>query len=314
MDPIEYTRRVLENSQHFDANDGLFFARQLEHVKAQSFDVVYPELKARTFMPVDSSAPPGARTITYRQFDQKGMARLTGSAADDVALVTVSGKEFTQAVKRFTTKFSYNVEEIRAASMAGVGLDASLAASARRTIEEAFDVYAASGNTALGTKGITNHASIPLVVLPNLGAFASLTPQQILDNLNYLAGSVVANTKEKFQPDTLLVDTYTFTAIAQMNVGLDNQMTVLRSFLANNPYIKNIESWTRLNTAGAGSIRRLVCYKKTPEVLQLNIPLEFSMLPVQQNGFDFVTHCEGKIGGLELHYPYAVAHADVATS
>ncbi len=316
MDPIELTRLTLERSGlqgvHFDANDGLFFSRQLERIKVESYDVVYPELKARTFIPVDSSTPAGAKTITYRQFDQKGMARLTGTQADDVPLVTVSGKEFTQSVKRFTTEFSYNVEDIRAASMVNMGLDGLLAAAARRTIEDVFDYYAAFGNTALGTKGITNHASIPLVVLPNLGAFSTLTPQQILDNLNYLAGAIVTATKEAFQPDTLLVDTFTYVAISQMNVGVDNQMSVLRSFLANNPYIKSVDSWTRLNTAGATGKRRIIAYKKTPQVLQLNIPLEFTMLPIQQRGFDFVTFCEGKIGGLELHYPYAAAHADIS--
>jgi hypothetical protein len=37
-------------------------------------------------------------------------------------------------------------------------------------------------------------------------------------------------------------------------------------------------------------------------------------LPPQAVGRKFKIWAEGRIGGLELHYPKAVAHADIATT
>lgn len=53
-----------------DANEALFFARQLEHIKARTFDVKYPGLNGLRVLPVSTEAGAGAETITYEQYDQ----------------------------------------------------------------------------------------------------------------------------------------------------------------------------------------------------------------------------------------------------
>lgn len=40
----------------------MFFARELDHVKAQSYDVQYPEFTALNLFPISSEADPGAET------------------------------------------------------------------------------------------------------------------------------------------------------------------------------------------------------------------------------------------------------------
>lgn len=312
MDPIERIRRMLDASGHFDSSESLFFARQLEHIKVELLQKKYPDLKARRFIPVSNEADPGADEITYRMYDRYGHARITNNQADDAPLVGLNGVEVTQKVFTVDVSYQYTTQDIRRAAKAQYPLESQQAMAARRAVEEKFDEYAALGNTALGTKGLLNHASVPVVVLPNTGAFMGLSAQQMLDNLYTIVGSIPQVTLETHIPDTLLLDTYTFTALSQVNVGLDNQESVLNSFLKNNPYIKNIESWNRLNTAGAGSIRRMLCYKRDPEVIQLNIPMEFQQLPPQARGTRFIVPCEARIGGTEIRYPKALAYADIA--
>jgi hypothetical protein len=47
-----------------------------------------------------------------------------------------------------------------------------------------------------------------------------------------------------------------------------------------------------------------------PEILQGVITQEFEMLPPQLRGFESVTYCHARVGGLELRYPKALAYAD----
>ena len=39
---------------NMDANESMFFVEELEHVKARSYDVQYPELLARKLFPLSS--------------------------------------------------------------------------------------------------------------------------------------------------------------------------------------------------------------------------------------------------------------------
>lgn len=305
-------RQDAAGGMRLDTSASVHFARQLEHIKAQAYDVVYPEHKGRMFVPVDNSANEGADTITYRQYDIVGKAQPAGNYTGKGPRVDVIGKEFSQKVHGWRDAYGFTTQDMRRARMTGLDLDGMKAKSARRAMEEAFDEQCAIGNTALGTTGIANHASIPLVVLPNLGAWSGLTPIEILDNLAHLEAQVVLNTLESFIPDTLLLDTVSYATMARKRVGVDNGRTVLQDFLANSPFIKNVDSWHRLNTAGAGSIRRIICYKRDPEVIQQNIPMEFTQQAPQWEGLEMVVECEARYGGVEVHYPQALAHADIA--
>ena len=54
-----------EGTRFDSAEDAsVFFARELDHVKAQSYDVEYPELPALHLFPQSSEADPGASTTT----------------------------------------------------------------------------------------------------------------------------------------------------------------------------------------------------------------------------------------------------------
>ena len=55
-----------EGTRFDSAEDAsVFFARELDHVKAQSYDVEYPEHTALRLFPVTSDTDEGAETVTY---------------------------------------------------------------------------------------------------------------------------------------------------------------------------------------------------------------------------------------------------------
>ena len=68
-----------------DASDAsVFFARELDYVKSQSYDVEYPEFTALKLFPVSSEINPGAETVTYYSYDKTGMAKIISNYATDL--------------------------------------------------------------------------------------------------------------------------------------------------------------------------------------------------------------------------------------
>ena len=77
-----------------------------------------------------------------------------------------------------------------------------------------------------------------------------------------------------------------------------------------NPRINNIDSWEALNTAGAALATRMIAYKRDPEVLQYEIPLDFFQLPPQARNINFVVPCLSRVSGVEIYHPKAIAYMD----
>ena len=111
--------KYLDSDLRHDGDETAFFNRQLEFIKAKTFDILFPELKARSVLPVDFSAGPGAESITYRQFDQAGIAKIIANYAQDLPRADISGKEFTAKVRSLGASYGWTLQEIRAAKMAG---------------------------------------------------------------------------------------------------------------------------------------------------------------------------------------------------
>lgn len=300
---------------HLDSNESIFFLRELDFVKSKSYDVVYPELKARSLIPMSMDAGPGAETITYEQYDAVGMAKIVASYADDIPRADVKGKEFTSRVRSLASSYGYNLQEIRAAKMAGKPLQQRKANAAKKAIAILEDKIAAVGDADYNLIGFINHPNISTTALPNDGTGASIlwstkTPLQILRDLNKIANFIVENTKEVEQPDTLLLPTAKFNYISTTPVGDNADKTILEAFLSKSPFIKQVLSWNKLAAAGAGGTDRMIAYKKDPEKLELQIPSDFEQLDVEQRGLEFITACHQRHGGVIIYYPLSVAYAD----
>jgi len=77
----------------------MFFTRELEHVKASSYDVVRAPLRAFELIPTDSTAGAGAESVVYEQYDMTGMAKIVADYADDLPRSDVKGKQFVARVR-----------------------------------------------------------------------------------------------------------------------------------------------------------------------------------------------------------------------
>ena len=67
---------------NLDAGQSVFFDRELEKVKNQSYDIQFPELKAKRLIPVSTDAGAGASSITFQSYEGYGIAKIIAGGAD----------------------------------------------------------------------------------------------------------------------------------------------------------------------------------------------------------------------------------------
>lgn len=291
----------------------------LEEVKAKTYDVKYPALKGRSFVPVNTSTDPGAETITYQQWDEYGMAEIIANYADDLGMVDVKAEKFSSPVHSLGKAYQFSVEDLRRSALAGNSLDARRARACRRAFELKLDELIAFGDAKGKLKGLLNHPNVTVLTAANDGTATEwvtgrATPKSaanIQADMFTCTNNIRTTTLEVHQANTILLGTVEHGHISQAAVGTDNQTTILRSFLANNPNITSIESWHKLDTAdAAGTGPRLVCYEKDPENLELELPLDFEQFPPQARNLAFVVPCHGRVGGVIMYYPLSMVYMD----
>jgi hypothetical protein len=178
--------------------------------------------------------------------------------------------------------------------------------------ERKVDDIAAFGEPDTGVRGFVNNPNVPVLAAPT-GTWSTATPAQIIEDMNFAVQSIIDATLETEIPDTMILDTGSFGIIAQTPIAVDNQTTILQSFLANNPYIRNIDQWTKLSLADAlGTGPRIITYRRSPDVLSLELPQDFEQFPPQERNLTFVVNTHGRIGGVLVYYPLAISYMDGA--
>lgn len=305
------------NNNFNDADLGLFFQRQLEHIKVQSYDVLYADLKYREIFPVSNDGGKGVTSITYRTYDHVGKAKVINGAADDLPRADVSGKETTIPVKTIGSSYGYTLMEIQSSQLTGAALDQRRANSVRRSIEELQNEIAFVGSAADGLGGFFDNASIPTGAVVNPGSgteWVNKTPDQILFDVNDLFADIFETTNMVERGNTLLVPPAQWSLIMSTARSANSDTTIAQYLVNNSPYLNSMEDIVPLNECAAAnntllSTDAMVAYTKSPDKLQLEIPVDTEFLPVQEQGLEFVVPVYSNYAGLNVYYPLSAAIA-----
>lgn len=298
---------------NLDADESIFFARELESVKSKSYDKKYPELKARKLIPVSSDAGSGAESIKYDQYDMLGVAKIIRSYADDLPRADVKGKEFISAVRSLGASYGYSVQEVRAAKMAGKPLEQRRSDAAKRAMLEKENSIAFFGDTANGLLGLLNHPNISEVTIPNDGTgpsklWSTKSADLILRDMNLVANTPISLTLGIESPDSMMLPIEQYTYIASTARSANSDTTILEYFLQNNPFVKGVEWLNELNLAYNGNTEDgIFVYHRNPEKLTLEIPQDFEQFPAQERNLEYVIPCHMRAGGVIIYYPLSVA-------
>lgn len=312
--------RTMKSFPHFDSNESMFLQRQLDYIKQQTYDIKYAELKARKLIPVSSEADPGAEQIFYRQYDQTGMAKIVSNYGDDLPDADVKGQEFFATVKTLGASYKYNIQEMRAAVYGNVPLEQRRANSARRAIAQKENSLAFFGDANANLVGLFTAPNVTSVTIPATGTgsvtqWSAKTPDQILFDMNLVSNTVVSTSLGVENPDTMLLPLSQFNYVASTARSDYSDKTILNYFLENNPYIKQVEWVNELasaGTSGSGSApyARMYAYRRSPEVLTMEVPSDFEQLELEIRNLVYKVPCIERFGGVLVYYPLAIAYGD----
>jgi hypothetical protein len=306
------------------AYDTMFLARQLTQIETEVYRVQYADLKFRQIVPIKNTGlNPGAASFVYSVWDWFGVAKFISSFADDLPRVGIRAKEVASLVHSLGDSYGYSLLDLMQASMAGISLDSEEAKAAAAAIERKLDYVAALGEPALGMLGWANQPNVTVSSPAANGAqnggggtstqFRHKTAEQILMDLDGVAADMAVSTFETFIPDTIVMPPSLYAILAvQRTSNLNTTETTLSNFLKVSPYIKRIETWNRLERAGATGGPRIVFQKSDPQVGQFYIPMEAKTVPPQERNLAIVVNLWARTGGFVLRQPLGMRYVDLA--
>lgn len=318
-----------------DANETLVMARQLEHFYAKIYEYEYPEAKGRKIIPIDTSVPSGARAHTYKMFDDVGNAAIIDDYADDLPNVDAKGYETAAGIVGIGDSFTISIQDLRSAAMMGVDIDTRKATGARKIMERKLDALIAGGDSVRKVNGFASDSNVTQLKGAGVtggtdltGNWATATAAQIQADVEKIGKSVFDNTLGVHgDPDsgtalTLVLPTDLYSRIASLRIDTFNTMTVLKYILENNPFVKEVTSWARLNSTSGGGLglgylagatsggSRAVAFHRDPDVVSAVISQDFEMLPMQPKSLSYKVPCHMRFGGTVIRFPKALTYAD----
>lgn len=320
---------MVKQGHFLNDDEGVFFQRQLEYIQAQSFDVLYPELKGRSSFSSNTEGGEGINQITYRSYDKRGKAVVIAGKATDLPRADIDGAEYTIDVRTLGNSFGYSRQELAAAKLTGMPLEQRKAEAARRAYEEKVNELVWFGDAASKINGLfSGPAGYPWSTITNTvvanasgGANSPVwgvdkTPDEVVADLAGACATMWEDTKMIHRPNKILISPSKFMYIMNTPRSLQSDVSILDWFLKNNDFITSRDQFVQVNelvdvfgaTPGpAAGSQGFVVMEEKADNMRLREPFPYIHLPVQYKGLEFEINCYGRFAGLEIIRPAAIA-------
>lgn len=197
-----------------DADESLFFQRQLEEIDSRRFEVKYKPLDAwRQYLPIKSFTP-GVKYITYRMYDTTGEAVISSpGAAGDVPMANAQGAEYSNKVIALKLGYFYTSQELRNAAFANVPLTTEQLRAVDRGYRQKLLKLVMTGDDDLGLEGFLNHTNVPNTAAAAAAAGANATEwdgadktiDEIIVDIGSMATAIRTSTLEEFGQEGMML-------------------------------------------------------------------------------------------------------------
>jgi hypothetical protein len=301
-----------------DAGEAYYFARALDYIKAQTYDIIFPDLNGLKLVPPNTNYPQSVATITYRSWTMAGMAKIVANYADDLPRADVAGIEKFVPVRTVADSYGYNVMELIQSAATGSQIDSRKAVAARRAFDEKVSSMALVGDSDYGLVGMTNFPNISLTTaITGSWSAAGTTGDQILADLTAGYNAVPDQSNETHWVTQIALPTNAYRAATQKRVSSGSEYTtrtawdqfVIQTQNGGRP-VPTVLQIRELKTAGAGGVSRAIFGEFTLQSCEIPIPMPFDQLPPQPRNLEAVVPCMGRVGGVIVYYPLAFTYMD----
>ncbi len=308
------------DQMRLDSLESMFFQNQLRSVDQKMYQQKYAELAARRHFPTQEGVDEGMKVYEYRMTDIVGRAQWIADPSQDLPNVGAFGESKLVKIKDCGASYRYSMAEIKTSAKLGIPLDATLAFSARRAIEQEIDEALSIGVTAQGLVGALKIASGTTSFTPGTKAAGgtgwgtitvpNATGDEVYADIVGICAAIIKALKgngtwQKFRV-LLPIDAYNYAGWVRM--GPDTPVTALQAALAH-PNVDGVQGWHRCDTAGAVNTR-MMAYPYDPEVIACLVPQEVRAEAPQLKNLSYSIPVTASCGGIVCRYPVAVAYGD----
>ena len=306
----------------YDAQAALgFLVSQVSSIESEVYAIRYADIQYPRLVPVDTSAYPWAKTVTYFTTDAVGQADWMNGEASDMPFAEIAHTKYETSVEAAKIGYRFSLEEVNQAMMIpGMNLAADKAAAARRAAEELVERVVLSGDTRKGFLGLVNQTTVPQVAVPN-GAggsplWSNKAPAEILADVNNALVGAWSSSAQVELHDTVLLPVTQYGTIASTARSSNTDTTILTYLQANNIYTSStgqpltIRTLRQLSGAGAGGTNRMITYRRDPQVLKFHMPMPHQFFPPQQRMLEYVIPGMMRLGGLDVRLPRGISYND----
>ncbi len=297
-----------------------FLVSQLSHIEPTVYQTKYPDITYADLVPVDTSANPWVQSIEFYSSNRVGTAKWGSGRGTDIPKVDLTRDKHTSAVEMATIGYDYSIGELNTARMLGQNLTADKGIAARYAYEKFVDDVAKIGDSTKGFSGLfnTSGVSAAAVAADGTGAtttWATKTPDLILRDVNAILTGIHTSTIGIEMADTLIMPIESFALLTSVRLT-DTSMTLMEWIKRNNVFTAmtgqelTIRADYRLTTLGASTTRRMVAYRRSPDVVKMHVPMPLQFLAPQLSGLIYEVPGMFRIGGCEIRRPGSVRYAD----
>lgn len=308
---------LVGDALRFDSAEdaSIFFARELDYVKAKTYDVLHPEFTAEKHFPISHEVNPGAETITYYSFEKTGFAKIISNYSTDLPRADVKGKPTTSNIKSIGDSYGYSMQDMRASRMAGKSLDIRRGGAARYAIDRKANEIAWAGDKDAGLMGVlTDTNNIPVFTAGKAAAdgtstaWNKKTADEIVEDISGALSLMATTTQNVEVPDTLLLPPSVIIKLSSKRI--EGTATTLWEYI-NKAFPKL--TFDEANELEAGSVTTNpykknvgLLYKKDPEKFTIEIPMQFYQYTAQPKGLEIEVPCEERHAGAVIYYPMSL--------
>lgn len=295
-----------------------FMVAQTAHIETELNEVTYEDLQYAQLVPIDTSAPEFTKTVTYYSMDTRGQAKFINGNASDIPTVSTAMGQHETAVLTAALGYDMSWEELGQARMLGHNIDTEKAGAARRIAEEQVDRVVMAGDPDVGLQGLVNIQGVTeMAFAAGAGGndtFEAMTDDEIISRMNSLIRLQIAGTLRTDMADTLLLPNTTLDHLGERKFK-DTDDTVLAWFRKHNAFTNrtgrqlDIRGIDDLETAAAGGNKRMMAYRRAPDVLKFHMPMPHRFLAPVPQVLGSVVPGVQRFGGLNVKKPASLRYA-----
>jgi hypothetical protein len=295
---------------------GPYLDRELQQTLPKVYDKTYAEIPYSRMVPVSTVVDPGAVTFKYDVWDRVGEFDLISDFADDLPTSDVKRGEVINDVRPFAGSFTYTEDEILHAQFAKKPIDTKKQEAVRESYERRANTTCLFGRAGTNLKGFFNHPAVDTIAVTGNNSDAwfddpNITPQQMLDLLNFGVTAMVNSTQQVERPNALAMPYSDWRKASTTCRSSTDNTTVMELFQKQNPYITSIDAINELDPANSNgnlSAKRMVFYTKSPEKMEFHITLPLTFLPRQSRNLAHKIPAWAKFGGFTPYFPKSILY------